>query len=70
MRMKIKPVAQCYISAAIVETAKNWEAHHVDVMNTANKLKDNGGVLSISELETGLTHNRATSVIWFMQRSK
>lgn len=48
MRMKIKPVAQCYISGAIVETAKNWEAHHTDVMNTANKLKDNGGILCIS----------------------
>lgn len=68
MKRKIAPLAGYGLSAGIVNTGKSWDKHHEDVMKTAAELGSSGGVICVSELETNMTHNRATSVIWFLRK--
>jgi len=50
MKQKISPFVDHCLSAAIVDTAKNWEGHHKDVLKTASDYSAGGGVICISEL--------------------
>lgn len=68
MKMKIMPFQKCCLSAAIVNTAKKWDDHHLDVMKTVAEVASGGAVIGVSELETGLTHGTATSVVWFLKK--
>lgn len=68
MKQKIAPFTEHCLSAAIVETAKSWDGHHKEVLKVAGQFSNGGGIICISELETGLTHGTATSVVWFLKK--
>lgn len=69
MRDRLRPYLDYCLSAAIVETGKSWDKHHDEVAKTCQTLIGGGNIImGVSELETGMTHNKATSVIWFLKR--
>ena len=43
MKMKIMPFQKCCLSAAIVNTAKKWDDHHLDVMKTVAEVAGGSG---------------------------
>lgn len=48
MKRKISPFLGYGLSAALVDTGKNWDNHHKDVMKTAAEVSSSGGVIGVS----------------------
>lgn len=48
MKLRIAPFIQYGLSAAIVDTGKNWDSHHKDVMKTAAEVSSNGAIVGVS----------------------